>query len=1098
MKNYQYMYNLKLIRRIIVVVMVFFPIATGFLYAQDKPMRVTGTVYDEEKQPLAGVGVLISGSMNGVVSDVDGKYAITVNKGQELQFSFLGFKTESVIVGNSHVINVTLRTDAQVMESAVVTALGIKRDEKSLGYAASKVDGEAFANAATSNNWLSSLAGEVAGLEISLNNGGSSSRVTLRGESSADFSNNEALFVVDGVPMFNTATTSDAGGDGNDYAIDFGNGTADINPEDIESVTVLKGPAATALYGSSAANGAILITTKSADAQKSKFKVTYASTVSFESVNTSPDLQYVYGQGLTQDYYYVSGYEDDILNVPDSEGKKMSTQADPNSFGPKMDGTMYYQYFNQEKGIGGTFDEEGVFHRVKTPYISYGDWFKNFFETGYTLNNSLSVSGSINKKNSIRISLTDNRGCGITPGTDWNGQILSMKMNNQFADWFTSEVSLNYRRNFHDSIPASSGYGSTSVMYSLWCYAPNVDMEWAKDYWQAGKEGIQQEGKLSGGKNNVYFVINECVNSQDKSRIYGNVKLDFKLYKGLTLMVRGGLDTSNDFRVSRLGKSTQKRTQGWMREQNIRTMQYVGDFLLRYQKRLPQDLHLVASLGGSINYREYVSHAQIADNLIEPGVFSLINTATELRTSNNAWKRQTNSLYGLVNLSWRNSLFLDITGRNDWSSTLPANNRSYFYPSVSASAVLNELFNFGYANGVINLMKLRASWAQVGHDTAPNRTEQTYVSTNQHGAVKNPNEKRNGALKPEIVNSWEAGLDMKMFRRRLSLDVAYYNTITKDVLSQMPVSKATGVDYLYFNAGKIQNQGIEVAASGTVVKTRNIEFKLNANWAFNRNKVLELAEGIDNWQLASYSYSYMYASEGQSLTAMYGTKYKRAPEGSYAIDASGKVTDVSGQLVLNRDGSPQVDDEIVYIGDTAPKWKGGFGFSFSWKTLRLSAKFDGKYGGKVWSLTNWVMNTRGKGIATLPGREGELRPDGVLLLDNGSYKIFDENLNVGNLQTYYTNMYQRECTEANFVSNEYLRLREVRIEYALPKNVLARVKFLNAVTFAVFGNNLYTWSSFPGFDPTAVSMRGNALSPGFEMLQMPGTAQYGASIRLTY
>ena len=1068
-------------------------VALNVVYAQDTATRITGCVYDEEKQPMPGVGVLVVGTMTGVVTDVDGKYSITVSKGQELQFSFLGFKTETVRVGNLNVVNVTLQSDTQVMESAVVTALGIKRDEKSIGYAASKVGSDAFANSTNSANWLSGLAGEVAGLEISLNNGGSSSRVTLRGESSADFSNNEALFVIDGVPMFNTATTSDAGGDGDNFAIDYGNGTADINPEDIESVTVLKGPAATALYGSSAANGAILITTKSADRQKTKLNVTFSSTVSFSSVNTSPDLQYEYGQGNSQDYYYIKGGTG--LNPEPS----LSGQADINSFGPKLDGTLYYQYFNQDKGIGGSFNDAGVFQREKTPFISYGDWFKDFFETGWSLNNSLSVSGKINKKNSIRVSLTDNRGSGIVPGSDWESQSLALKMNNEFASWFTSEVSLNYRRNFHDSIPTSSGYGSTSIMYSLWCYAPNIDMDWVKDYWAVGKEGVSQNTTLSGGKNNAYFVANECVNSQDRYRIYGNLKMDFKLYKDLTLMIRGGLDSNNDFRVSRQARSTQKRPQGYLREQSIASMQYTGDFLFRYQKRLPHDLHITASFGGSINYRQYSNHTQAADNLILPSVYTLVNTSTEIRSSNSSWKRQTNSLYGLVNLSWRNSLFLDVTGRNDWSSTLPASNRSYFYPSVSASAVLNELFDFGYANGVINLMKLRASWAQVGHDTAPGRTEQVYLSTGQDGAVKNPNEKRNGTLRPEIVDSWEVGLDMKLFRKRLNLDIAYYNTITKDLLSQMPVTKATGVSYMYFNAGKIQNQGVEISASGTIVKTSDIEFKINANWSLNRNKVLELAEGIDNWQLASYgSYGYMYAKVGHSLTSMFGTKYLRAPEGSYAIDASGKMTDVSGHLVLGNDGSPQIDNEIVYIGDTAPKWKGGFGFNFRWKDLRVSAKFDGRYGGHVWSMTNWVMNSRGKGIATLEGRDGNLVPDGVVLLDNGNYKIFTDKLSVDKIPSYYYNMYARECTEANFVSNQYLRLREVRIEYSLPKKLLSRVKFLNNVTFAIFGNNLYTWSDFPGFDPTAVSMRGNALSPGFEIVQMPGTAQYGASIRIGY
>lgn len=1095
MKKLLYMSNLKLIGRTLLSVIMLFAITAAGLYAQDKSMKVIGTVYDENKQPMPGVGVLVVGSLNGVVSDIDGKYAITVNKGQELQFSFLGYKTETVVVGNSNVVNVTMQTDAQVMETAVVTALGIKRDEKSLGYAASKVDGETFANTSGSSNWLSGLAGEVAGLDITLNNGGSTSRVTLRGESSADFSNNEALFVVDGVPMFNTATTSDAGGDGNDFAIDFGNGTADINPEDIESVTVLKGPAATALYGSSAANGAILITTKSADKQKSKLNVTFTSSVSFQSVNTSPDLQYEYGQGNTQDYYFYTG---GTVDNPEAI-KGLSGQADINSFGPKIDGTPYYQYFNEKKGIGGSYNEAGVFVREKTPFVNYGDWFKNYFETGYTVNNTLALSGQINKKNSIRLSLTDNRGMGITPNSDYESQNISLKMNNEFTDWFTSEVSLNYRRNYHAGLPTTSGYGSTSIMYSLWCYAPNIDMDWVKNYWQDGKEGVSQDAKLSGGKNNAYFVANECVNSQDRYRIYGNIKLNFNLYKGLTLMVRGGLDTTTDFRVSRQAKSTQRRPQGWMREQNINSLQYSGDFLLRYQKRLPSDFHLTASFGGSINYREYGSYSRMADNLIEPGVYSLINTATEVRTSNSSWMRQTNSLYGLVNLSWRNSLFLDITGRNDWSSTLPASNRSYFYPSVSASAVLNELFDFGYANGAINLMKLRASWAQVGHDTSPQRVEQNYLTTGQQGSIQNPHEKRNGALRPEIVNSWEVGLDMKMFRKRLSLDIAYYNTITKDILSQMPVSKATGVAYLYFNAGKIQNQGVEISANGTLVKTSDFEFKVNANWSLNRNKVLELADGIDNWQIASYgNNAYMYASEGHSLTSMFGTKYKRAPEGSYAIDASGKVIDVSGHLVLNGDGSPQIDNEIVYIGDTAPKWKGGFGFSFSWKTLKLSAKFDGRYGGKVWSYTNWVMNSRGKGAATLPGREGELKPDGVVLMDNGNYRIFNENIAIENIPSYYYNKYQRECTEANFVSNQYLRLHEVRLEYALPKKVLSRVKWLNNLTLAVYGNNLYTWSDFPAFDPTSVSLRGNALSPGFEIVQMPGTAQYGASIRLTY
>ena len=426
------------------------------LSAQETQRKITGCVYDEDKTPMVGVGVMVVGTLNGVVTDADGNYSIAASKGQELQFSFLGYKTETLTVGERSVINVTMQSDAQMMESAVVTALGIKRDEKSLGYAAQKVGEEAFSSAANSTNWLSGLTGQVAGLNIAQSNSGpgGTARVTLRGESSADLSNNTALFVVDGVPMFNSATTSDAGGDGSAYAIDYGNGTADINPDDIESITVLKGPAATALYGSSAANGAIIITTKSADKLQSKINVTFSSALTFESVNTSPDLQYVYGQGNTRDYYYYNnGMEGPGYNP---ETGKSGTHG-MESWGPKMDGTMYYQYFNDAKNIGGSYDEMGNFQRVATPFVSYGDWFKDYFETGHAWSNTLTVSGTINRKNSIRISLTDYRNDSTIPNSNSESQRLSMRMRNEFADWFTSEVSLNYRRNFYDNLPVSSG-----------------------------------------------------------------------------------------------------------------------------------------------------------------------------------------------------------------------------------------------------------------------------------------------------------------------------------------------------------------------------------------------------------------------------------------------------------------------------------------------------------------------------------------------------------------------------------------------------------------------------------------------------------------
>ena len=703
-------------------------------YAQDSAGRVTGKITDENGEPMIGVGVVVAGTLNGVLSDDKGSYSISVNSDQDLQFSFLGYRTETVHVGNRAVINVKMTPDAQVLEGTVVTALGIKREEKSLGYAAQKIGEEAFANSAASDNWLSGLSGQVAGLNIATSNSGpgGTTRVTLRGESTADFSNNTALFVIDGVPMFNSSTSSYAVGEDDAHAIDYGDGSADVNPEDIESVTILKGPAATALYGSSAANGAIIITTKSASKLQSKVSVSFSSQFTLQTVNTSPELQYEYGQGGRTDYYYYSTDADNGKLGQFNPIPTYSSQGSVEAWGPRLDGTLYYQYYNPQKNIGGYTDESGAFIRTATPFISYGDWFKDFFETGHSLVNTLTVSGIINKKNSVRISLSDTRRDNIIPNSGSNSQRMSVRTINELAKWFRAETSLNFLKNTHDNLPQASGYGSNSVMTSLWSYAPNIDMDWLKDsYWKRGYEGTTQDASLSGKRNNVYFLVNESVNTQDKYRIYGNVKLDFDLFKGLTLMLRGGLDVSDDFRTSRCAKSSYSRKDGWYREQDISTAQYSGEFLLRYNRRFKHDLRLTANFGGSMLYRKYDSHTQSADYLVKPGLYTLSNSASAIKADNNVWERQTNSLYGLVQMSWRNSLFLDVTGRNDWSSTLPANNRSYFYPSVSGSAILNELFNFGNDGGLVNLMKVRASWAQVGHDTSPHKIEE-YLTAHQH------------------------------------------------------------------------------------------------------------------------------------------------------------------------------------------------------------------------------------------------------------------------------------------------------------------------------------------------------------------------------
>ena len=1068
--------------------------------AQEKAHVVKGKILDEENLPLVGVGIVVVGTLNGVISDEEGNYSISVTSDQELQFSFIGFKTETIKVGDQTVINLTMKSDAQVMESAVVTALGIKRDEKSIGYSAQKVTSDNFASSATTGNWLNGMSGQVAGLNIDRGSGPDGSmRVTVRGESSASLENNTALFVVDGVPMYNTSTTTDAGGEGSSFAIDYGNGTADIDPENIESVTVLKGAAATALYGSQAANGAIIITTKSAQSQDVTLKVSFKSSFAADVLLSSPDLQYTYGQGSAGlDYYYylTSAEGEDAAGLNPMPG--YTTTSNMESWGPKMDGTKYYQYYNEALGIGGHINELGDFERDATPFVSYGDWFKDYFETGLTFSNSIVLSGKLNKDNSIRVAYTNNTVSSIVPNSPSRTNFLSVRSTNQLAKWLKFDTSLNYRSTAKDNIPTSSGYGSTSIMYSLWCYAPNIDMDWASNYWK-DKAAFKQDATLSGGKNNGYFLANECINNQKRDRIYGNVTMKADIMKGLDLTVRGGLDVTSDFRTQRQATSTQAKPKGWYREQDIDSKQYSGDFLLKYNTTIANDFDITANFGGSIIWRSYSNHSQTASALNIPGVYSLVNTAYEPLTGNNGYQRQTNSLYGMVSMSWKNAIFLDVTGRNDWSSTLPKENCSFFYPSVSGSVALNDLFDFGRRGGLINLMKVRASWAQVGNDTAPYRVSDYYQGTGFPGTVAIQSSKSNKNLRPEIVSSWEVGLELRMFKNRFNLDVAYYDSVTDDLISQMPVSYANGVNYVYVNAGSIRNNGIEASLGGTLVKTRDLQWKVGANLTMNRNTVVSLGEGIDSWIVAQYSsHAYMTAYEGGSLTSMYGKGYVRAPKGSVAIDADGNMVDVSGMLVLDKQNNPQTTTDLQYLGDCAPKLKGGLNTTLKWKGLSCYIAFDGQLGGNVFSYTNWVLNYRGKGINTLAGRDGEMVPVGVRLTEDGNYVINTMPISKENIATYYHNKYDQTNGEANFVSTQFLKLREVRVEYSFPKKWMAKTKILSDASISVFGNNLYCWSNFPAWDPEGVTMRGSAVIPGFEIMQMPSTAQFGATLNLVF
>ena len=583
---------------------------------------VTGYVRDKAGLPVIGATVLVDGTQNGTATNAKGWFSIEAAPTDRLAVSFVGYKTATVAVGSRSQIDITLEEDATSISEVVVTALGLSRETKSLSYNVQKVDGEELVKTKDANI-MNSLAGKIPGVQINASAAGigGGTRVVMRGTKSIS-GNNNALYVVDGIPLSNLS--SEQPDDQYTGAGQTGDAMSAINADDIESVSVLNGSAAAALYGSAAANGVVIITTKKGSADRTS--VTYSNNSTFYSPFVLPKFQNTYGSETGEWYSW--------------NAQKMSSPTD---------------------------------YSVE-----------DFFQTGWTATNSLSVSGKINKNNSIRLSVTDYRSESIVPNSPWSKQSMSLKSHNKVNKWFTMDTSFTYYRRDNDNLPVM-GYGSSSIMYSLWCMAPNINMDWAKQYWLPGQEHVQQDAGLSGGKNNPYFTAYELLNTLDRDRAYGNTTLNLHLYKGLDLMIRGGMDFSRDLRTSRHPKSSYSYKYGMYNETKLTSLQLSGDFMLKYDRKLGAGFNLTANLGGSIINRSFVQTIMTAEQLKQPGIYSLANSVNRIKTDNYAYERQTNSIYGLVSLSWRDAVYLDITGRNDWSSTLPVNNNSYFYPSVSAS-----------------------------------------------------------------------------------------------------------------------------------------------------------------------------------------------------------------------------------------------------------------------------------------------------------------------------------------------------------------------------------------------------------------------------
>lgn len=1056
---------------------LFLVLASTMLYAQKKA-DITGTVYDSDgTTPAVGCAVTIEGTPTGVITDINGKYKIRGGETQTLVFSSLGYKTQKILIGPKTRIDVTLEADSQEIEGVVVTALGIKRDEKALGYAVTKVDNDVLTST-VSSNWMNALSGKVAGLNFdqASTGPGGSMRVTLRGETSINMNGGTALFVVDGVPITSstTSSTSESAYNSTDGAVDFGNAAGDINPEDIENVSVLKGPAATALYGSRAANGAIIITTKSGRTTKG-IGVTFSSSVSFEKAGFWPDFQYEYGAGR------FGGNPYSFYSV-DGVSRNWSSYA----FGDKFDGHLTYEW--------PSLNDDGTYTMMEWRPRNF---FAGFFDTGVTWNNNISVSGNNGKGTSVRVSVTDVRNDWIVPNTGYKQQTFSISLSQQINKYIKLDAKVNYYRKDSDNLPMT-GYGGSSIMYPLLWNTPNVDAQWFKaDYKKWVREGgdlSKSTQHVSANGNNPYYTAYEQLNKLDRDRVFGNLAATINFTEELSLILRCGMDLNNDFRTQQKPKGAKTYINGMYKEQTVFDYEMNNDFLLRYTKKL-NDFDLSASFGGNNMMQSYRSNTSLAESLVVDRDYRLSNSVDRPKVTSIRRQKSINSFYGLISASWRNMIFLDVTGRNDWSSTLAPGNNSYFYPSVSGSVILSDLLHID--TPMVNFLKVRASWANVGNDTSPYQLLNYYNNSSFTGGFNMPTNKANYNLKPENVESWEFGVEGRFFDSRLTFDVAFYNATTTNQIISVPVDITTGVYNTIVNAGEINNRGWEVSARIQPVRNKNIRWDMNFTWSRNRNKVVELAPNLDSWTIATGPRGEIRAVPGESLGDLYGSGYEKAPKGSYVTADDGSTIDVSGWDIVDSDGYPVLASEFENLGNTQADWKAGWMNSISYKNFRLSFSFSAQWGGQAYSFTNAMLGYQGKIKATLPGRYDGLIHKGVNQNADGTYSI--NKTVTASIESYYNlRVFNRDNVVNNTFSTSFLKMKDIRLEYSLPKKIAAKTKVLQGASIAFFATNLFCWTNWPQFDPEIATMNGSEITKGFETAAFPMTRTYGVNLKLQF
>ena len=1111
-----------------------FALSISTMVAQTR--TITGKITaSSDGTGIPGVNIQVKGTQKGTSSNASGAYSLEVSGASlALSFTSIGFDAQEIKVGNRNVVDVEMTSSTQELNEVVVTALGIKREEKSLGYSVGKVSGKDL-NRVITENVLNGLSGKLAGVSINATGAtGSSVSMIIRGAKSLS-NDNQPLFVIDGVPVINTL--NNIGQVGNDNRVDYGNAISDLNPDNIESVSVLKGPSAAALYGSRAGNGVVLITTKTG-AKSKKMTINVNSNTVFDNPFKYLDMHSKFATGILPFTPGNNPYPGGILSIEEGSA---------GGIGPELDkGYLAYQWNSPKDAAGKS---------IPTELKSYPNNFKNFIQTGITTTNGFSISNSTDAA-TYRISYSNMTNRGLIPGSDLFKNSIDLATSLNLTDKIKLSTNFDFSRNNSNNRPASER-GSNPLQ---WAYAvsPHINIMDLKDYWVPGREGLQQKSQAIGNYNNPWFLAHEVKNAFERNRFFGNAKLDYQITKELNFMARYSLDTYGETRETKIAPSYTGEKNGAYGLTTLSPSETNIDFLATYAKSL-QDFSLSLSVGGNArnSTNRFISESSRGGTgLVIPGLYTLQNIATaNIQYSSSQSKKVVYSAYGMANVGYKDMIYLDLTARNDWSSTLPVDNRSYFYPSASLSVLLNEMFQI--PNNRIDLIKVRAGVAQAGNDTNPYALFNTLglaepwagvTRLSKPGSILLPD------LKPEITTSMDLGLDVTMYRNRLRFSGTYYTVENRNQIIPTTLPASTGFSSKNINAGLLVSKGIELTLGGTPIDKNGWRLDLTTNFYKNATRIEELSEGLNFYTLWTDAKGGAWTYVGDTIGDIYDNELV------VVKDQSSKYF---GYPILDGDGSWQriaASNTRNKIGNFNPDFILGLQTSLTYKNWSLNMTFDWRNGGDFVSQTyrygesdlksqRFLDNLINPGTMTGdalrnylvanqetmikvngnqfhivggPTKEyggypfeygGKVYPNGVFnpgviaqYDSKGNITGYEENLGGPKTRIIpYGDNYPWDFTRAAMFDASFVKLREVSLAYELPSNVVKKLG-LQAANFSVYSRNIILWTAAKigidpetAFQPQAGTQAGTQFKQGIERYNVtPWVIPVGFRLGLTF